>query len=118
LSLNLVETRSCKDSFLARLGGAFRIGNCFLLSGYKSSEWVSDKLFARLLPVDKTRPRVARGGRERPHGSLGRLKAEKVGSLPPHPNFAACFRARFHGVFVLFWASSPHRHGEVNKGYG
>jgi hypothetical protein len=27
------------------------------------------------------------GGRERPHELFGRLKAEKVGSLPPELNF-------------------------------
>jgi hypothetical protein len=31
----------------------------------------------------KTRARDQRAGRERPHELFGRLKAEKVGSLPP-----------------------------------
>jgi len=32
----------------------------------------------------KTRPRAARGGRERPHRAFGRLKAVKSGVLPPN----------------------------------
>jgi hypothetical protein len=34
--------------------------------------------------ADKTRSRFLRNGRERPHELFGRLKAEKVGSLPPN----------------------------------
>jgi len=38
------------------------------------------------------------------------------GRSRPVPSFAACFRALFHGAFALFFVSSPHPQGEVNKG--
>jgi hypothetical protein len=45
--------------------------------------------------VEKTRGTMNRaGGRERPHELFGRLKAEKVGSLPPDLVF-------FHGDFLF-----------------
>jgi hypothetical protein len=34
--------------------------------------------------ADKTRSRFLRNGRERPHELFGRLKTEKLGSLPPN----------------------------------
>ncbi len=34
--------------------------------------------------ADKARSRFLRDGRERPHELFGRLKAKKVGSLPPN----------------------------------
>jgi hypothetical protein len=83
LSLMFSSTRTWIIAFFDCFGGAFRIDNRFLLSPHKLSDSVSDKLFAPLLHVDKTLPRAVRGARERPHELFGRLKAEKVGSLPP-----------------------------------
>jgi hypothetical protein len=57
---------------------------CFLNDRHVVPPWVMDVSFKLPVTVEKTRGTMNRaGGRERPHELFGRLKAEKVGSLPP-----------------------------------
>ena len=50
--------------------------------------------------ADKRRSRFLRNGRERRHELLGRMKAEKVGSLPPNLVFFFCVTFLFLVSFI------------------
>jgi hypothetical protein len=63
---------------------------CFLLTAILNFLLFSIAILPKLLPGKKARLVCRRAGAT--HASLGRLKAEKVGSLPPNLTF-------FHGRF-------------------
>ena len=73
----------------------------FLLTGCSAAS--IGKLHVCVYVVEKTAHAECVTGRERPHDIFGRLKAEKVGSLPPDltffPRLVLCFA--FFYVFRL-----------------
>src|SRR5439155_5929919 len=77
--------RTCRIVVFGCFDGAFRSAMCFLSLHHS---WCITtcitKCLLRFLHAAKTRPRAARGGRERAHPNLGGWKPPKVGSLPPH----------------------------------